>query len=137
MQRYCGCTRSVDCPAVPQNGTKPLQTTKRVIQCHQAARFLGAHGLTWLPQKSTHSVLWVTWLQGNVQWEGTGAPWEKVIQLCPVCYHTTAHGTRHTSAPLYMNDTSNTKCESPSFGTRGSHPGLCGKKWLRSGFGMG
>ena len=36
-------------------------------------------------------MVWLTWLWGNVRWEGCGVPWDRTIQECPICNE--LHGT--------------------------------------------
>ena len=65
------------------NGVTPTPAKKWIIA--------GIHWMSWLQLRGTRRMTWITWLWGNVHWQGTGAPWERGKEKCPLCGGT--HGT--------------------------------------------
>ena len=73
------------------NGVTPTAAKKWIIEYRNKVKWVGTHWTSWLPIRGTRRMTWITWLWGNVRWQGTGAPWERGKEKCPLCGCT--HGT--------------------------------------------
>ena len=73
------------------NGVTPTPAKKWIIEYRNEVRWARTHWTSWLPIRGTRRMTWITWLWGNVRWQGTGAPWERCKKECPLCGCT--HGT--------------------------------------------
>ena len=73
------------------NGVTPTPAKKWIIEYQNEVKWAGTHWTSWLPIRGTRRMTWITWLWGNVRWQGTGAPWERCKKKCHLCGCT--HGT--------------------------------------------
>ena len=67
------------------NGVAPTPAKKWIMEYRHEATWGGTHWMSRLPLKGTQRVTWITWLWGNVRWQGIGPPWEKGQAKCPPC----------------------------------------------------
>ena len=76
------------------NGVTPTPAKKWIIEYRNEVKWGGTHWMSWLPLRGSRRMTWITWLWGNVRWQGTGAPWERGKEKCPLCrciHGTTVH----------------------------------------------
>ena len=76
------------------NGVTPTPAKKWIIEYRNEVKWGGTHWMSWLPLRGSRRMTWITWLWGNVRWQGIGAPWERGKEKCPLCgciHGTTVH----------------------------------------------
>ena len=67
---------------------------KWILKRRRVVTFDDAHWVSWLRMHGDRRMLWVKWLWGQVQWDGTGAQWDHTTPKCPICplhHSTTVH----------------------------------------------